>query len=327
MKNLLKTTQFSFVSQLHTTTRYLFWLLAVGLILCAASCSDADKTGAEPDVDPAIGQAVFAEAEDAANSFTQALRTKDQDAFKKMLGTEYQTILPVDTLDDEDVTNYLKAWDKSHTLVPQGDNKVLIAIGEGEWTLPIPVTKGSSGWYFDIDEGLERMRIRRIGRNELASMQVVLAYYDAQMEYALQDRNDNGFLEYAQKLSSTPGTTDGLFWEDEEGETVSPLGPLLADDSQGVGYYVYHYRILQAQGEAAKGGAYNYMLGDNMRAGFALIAWPAEYGESGVMSFIVSHSGIVYEQNLGPDGAEVAKAMTSYNPEEGWVPSKEVSGP
>lgn len=327
MKNLLKTTQISFISQLDTTTRYLFWLLAVGVILCAASCSDADKTGAELDVDSTLGQAVFAEAEDAANSFTQALRTRDQDAFRKILGTEYQTILPLDTVDEEDVSDYLNAWDKSNTLVPQGENKVLIAIGEGEWTLPIPITRGSSGWYFDIEEGLERMRIRRIGRNELSAMQAVLAYYDAQMEYAQQDRNGNGFLEYAQKLASTPGTTDGLFWEDEDGETVSPLGPLMADDSSGAGYFGYHYRILRAQGESAKGGAYSYMLGDNMRAGFALIAWPVEYGESGVMSFIVSHSGIVYEQNLGENSAEVAKAMTTYNPDDGWTPAKEVSGP
>ena len=327
MKKLFKPTQFSFVSQLQTTPGYLFWLLAAAVILFTASCSESDKTSAELNVNPDLEQAVFAEAEDAANSFTQALRTQDQDAFKKMLGTEYQTALPLDTVDEEDAVNYLNAWDKSHTLVPQGENKVLIGIGEGEWTLPIPITKGPSGWYFDMEEGLERIRIRRIGRNELSTMQAVLAYYDAQMEYAQQDRNGNGFLEYAQKFLSTPGTHDGLFWENEEGETISPLGPLMADDSPGAGYHGYHYRILHTQGESAKGGAYSYLLGDNMRAGFALIAWPAEYGESGVMSFIVSHSGIVYEQNLGPDGAEVANAMTSYNPEEGWVPAKEVSGP
>jgi len=324
MKNLLKTTQFSFFSQIHTPPKYLFWLLAAAVILFTASCSESDKTSAEPDIDPTLGLAVFAEAEDAANAFTQALRTRDQSASNKLLGADG---LPLGMVDEDDVVNYLKAWDKFHTLLPQGENKVLIAIGEGQWTLPIPITKGPSGWYFDMEEGLERIRIRQIGRNELATMQVVLAYYDAQMEYALQDRNGNGFLEYAQKLKSTPGTTDGLFWENEEGETVSPLGPLLADDSTGPGYYGYHYRILHAQGDSAKGGAYSYMLGDNMRAGFALVAWPAEYGESGVMSFIVSHSGIVYEQNLGPDGAEVAKAMTSYNPEEGWIPAKEVSGP
>lgn len=327
MKNLYNTNQSPVVSQSNRTTKYLLCLLALGVILFTASCSDADKTGAELNVDPTLGQAVFAEAEDAADAFTEALRTRNRDAFKKILGAEYEAVLPVDTVDDEDVDNYLNGWDEFHTLVPQGENTVLIAVGEGEWTMPIPVTRGSSGWYFDIEEGRERMRIRQIGRNELDTMQAVLAYYDAQMEYAQQDRNGNGFLEYAQKFISTPGTTDGLFWENEDGETVSPLGPLMADDSPGGGYHGYFYRILKAQGESANGGAYSYMLGDSMRAGFALVAWPAEYGESGVMSFIVSHSGIVYEQNLGPDGAEVAKAMTSYNPEEGWVPAKEVDGP
>ena len=327
MKNLFNSNQLPVVGQIHTSARYLFWLLVVGMVLCTASCSDSDEVSGVLNVDPALGQAVFANPEEAANLLAQALRDNDPELLNQLLGADFKAVLPLDTVDEEDVSNYLSAWDKFHTLVPQGENKVLIAIGENEWTLPIPITEGSSGWYFDIDEGLERMRIRQIGRNELATMQVVLAYYDAQMEYAQQDRNGDGFLEYAQKFISTPGTTDGLFWENEEGETVSPLGPLLADDGSGAGYHGYHYRILHAQGDSAKGGAYSYMLGDNMRAGFALVAWPAEYGESGVMSFIVSHSGIVYEQNLGPEGAEVAQAMTSYNPEEGWTPAKEVNGP
>jgi len=171
------------------------------------------------------------------------------------------------------------------------------------------------------------MRIRRIGRNELDTMQAVLAYYDAQMEYAQQDRDGDGMLEYAQQFISTPGAQDGLFWEVEAGETLSPLGPLVADRSQGGGYHGYFYRILKAQGENARGGAYSYMLGDNMQAGFALIAWPREYGESGVMSFLVSHEGIVYEQNLGPDGAGIAEAMSDYDPDVDWIPAEEVNGP
>ena len=327
MKKLFNTNQLPVVSQIHSSARYLSWLLAVAVVLCTASCSDTEEVSGVMTVDPTLGQAVFAKPEDAANTLAQALRDSDLELAKHLMGADYEVVLPLNTVNDEDVGTYLKAWDIFNTLVPQGENKVLIAIGENQWTLPIPITKGSSGWYFDIDEGLERMRIRRIGRNELDTMQAVLAYYDAQMEYAQQDRNGNGFLEYAQKFISTPGTTDGLFWENQEGETVSPLGPLMADDTPGGGYHGYHYRILHAQGESAQGGAYSYLLDGNMRAGFALIAWPAEYGESGVMSFIVSHSGIVYEQNLGPDGAEIAKAMTSYNPGEGWTPSKEVNGP
>ena len=147
------------------------------------------------------------------------------------------------------------------------------------------------------------------------------------MEYAELDHNDDGILEYAQKLASMPGTHDGLFWEQEDGEEISPLGPLMADHKSGDGYFGYSYRILSAQGESAKGGSYSYLLGGRMRVGFALIAWPNEYGESGVMSFMVSHAGIVYEQNLGIDGAELAEAMSSFNPDDGWVPAKEVSEP
>ena len=326
MKYLSKSNQLPVISQLLASTRYLFWLLAVGVLLCTASCSDTEDASAVLNIDTTLGQAVFAKPEVAASLLTQALKDNDENLTGQLLGDDYKVVLPFDSIKEEDVTNYLRGWDTFNSLVPLGENKVLIAIGESEWTLPIPITKGPSGWYFDIDEGLERMRIRRIGRNELSTIQAVLAYYDAQMEYAQQDRNGNGFLEYAQKLISTPGTTDGLFWENEEGDTVSPLGPLMADDTPGGGYHGYHYRILHSQGASAQGGAYSYLLGDNMRAGFALVAWPDEYGESGVMSFIVSHSGIVFEQNLGPDGTEVAKAMNSYNPDENWIPAKEVGG-
>lgn len=305
----------------------MFGLLAAGAILCTVSCSDSDQTSEELNVDPALGQAVFAMPEDAANAFTLALVNNDMEMFSKVLGADYREILPVDEIDNEDVDNFLAAWEKHNTLLPQGVQKMLIAVGEGEWTLPIPIVAGTSGWYFDMEEGVDRIRIRRIGRNELDAMQAVLAYYDAQMEYAQQDRNGNGLLEYAQKFISTPGAQDGLFWEVEAGATPSPLGPLLADRSQGGGYHGYFYRILNAQGENARGGAYSYMLGDKMQAGFALVAWPVEYGESGVMSFLVSHAGIVYQQNLGPDGADIAEAMPAYDPGADWTPAEEVNGP
>ena len=305
----------------------MFGLLAAGAILCTVSCSDSDQTNAELNVDPALGQAVFAMPEDAANAFTLALVNHDLEMFSKVLGADYREILPVDEIDSEDVGNFLAAWERHNTLLPQGDQKMLIAVGEGEWTLPIPIVAGTSGWYFDMEEGADRIRIRRIGRNELDAMQAVLAYYDAQMEYAQQDRNGNGLLEYAQKFISMPGAQDGLFWEVEAGATPSPLGPLPADRSKGGGYHGYFYRILKAQGENARGGAYSYMLGDKMRAGFALVAWPEEYGERGVMSFLVSHAGIVYEQNLGLDGADTAEAMSAYDPDANWTPAEEVNGP
>ena len=329
MKRLFENTQSTVIRQLHAASRHFLGLLAVATVVVSGtvSCSDTDQASVAMKFDPDLGQAVFADPVDAANAFTRALDTHDEELFLKLLGADYHEVLPLGDVDGEDVDNYLKAWKQANTLLPQGEHKVLIAIGKNEWTLPIPIAEGASGWYFDVDEGADRINIRRIGRNELATMQAVLAYYDAQLEYAEQDRNDNGMLEYAQIFSSTPGQQDGLFWQVEDGEKLSPLGPLMADHTPGGGYHGYFYRILTAQGGSAKGGAYNYMLGDKMRAGFALIAWPEEYGKSGVMSFIVSHAGIVYEQNLGPDGAETAEAMTSYNPDEDWLPVQEVNGP
>jgi hypothetical protein len=327
MNRLLENTQLTVVSQLHVVVKNLFGLLAAGAILGTVSCTEPDQAIVELTVDPVLGQAVFAVPEDAANAFVLAVANADKEMLSKVLGADYREVLPLDTVDGEDVDNFIVAAEKHTALLPQGDKKMLLAVGKGEWTLPLPIVAGKSGWYFDIEEGLDRMRIRRIGRNELATMQVVLAYYDAQMEYAQQDRNGNGLLEYAQQSISTPGAHDGLYWEVEPGETPSPAGPLMADHTPGGGYHGYFYRILDAQGEHARGGAYSYLLGDQMRAGFAVIAWPVEYGESGVMSFIVSHAGIVYEQNLGPDGAETAETMQAYDPGEGWIPAKEVDGP
>jgi hypothetical protein len=327
MKIKIKDTQTTVVSRLHTITKRLTSILAIGAILISTSCSDTEQADGELQVDPTLGQAVFATPEDAANAFTEGLINNDSDMFEKILGANYIEVLSLEDVDEEDVKSYLSAWDQRNTLLPQGENKMLVAVGNDEWPLPIPIAQGTSGWYFDVEEGRDRIRIRTIGRNELDAMQSVLAYYDAQMEYAEQDRNGNGLLEYAQQFISTDGAQDGLFWEAEASDQLSPLGPLLADRSEGGGYHGYFYRILNAQGTSARGGAYSYLIGNSMRSGFALIAWPEEYGESGVMSFIVSHAGIVYEQNLGPDGAETANAMTAFDPGDNWIPAEEVNSP
>lgn len=327
MKKLFEETQLSISSHSQAIGRNALRLLAVIMILVSVSCSDTEQVTQELKLDADLGQAVFAQPADAATAFAVALETKDSEMISQLFGPDYHQVLALGEVDNEDVDNYLNAWNLANKLIPDDEGKLLIAIGEGEWTFPVPIVEGDTGWYFDIVEGREGMAIRRIGRNELATMQAVLAYYDAQLEYAEQDRNDDGFLEYAQRFISTEGTRDGLFWEQEDGETVSPLGPLMADHTPGGGYHGYHYKILKEQGAAAKGGAHNYVLGDRMRAGFAVIAWPVEYGESGVMSFIVNHSGIVYQKNLGPDGEDIATAMTSYNPDEEWEPVKEVNDP
>ena len=301
-------------------------LLVISTTLFIVSCSGSGQPIAEQEVGPiSLNQAFYSSPEDAASALVQAIKNDNKELLSKVLGGNFREVLPLDKVTDNDVNNFLVAWEKNHTLIAQGDKKMLLAVGEQKWTFPVPIVLGTSGWYFDIKEGLERMRIRRIGRNELATMQAVMAYYDAQMEYAEQDRNNDGMLEYAQKFISTPGTHDGLYWDVAPDTAPSPLGTLLADRSPDGGYHGYYYHILNAQGKNAKGGAYSYLINNQMRAGFALIAWPKDYGDSGVMSFIVSHDGIVYEQNLGPEGAAIAKDMKTFDPDQNWLPSKEVN--
>lgn len=309
----------------------LFGILFAGLFLIAGLAFADDKAVMAASVSsstaaPGPGQAVYPTPEEAADAFTDAIRNNDREMMRKVLGDNYRDVLPLDDVDAEDVQNYLAAWDALHSLVPEGDKKRMVTIGKGGWTVPIPIVSGPKGWYFDLVEGLERMLIRAIGRNELSTMQAVMAYYDAQFEYAEQDRDGDGQLEYAQRIISTPGKKDGLYWEAASGEAPSPLGPLMGDQTPQGGYHGYYYRVLTAQGEHAEGGARSYMMGDGMRSGFALIAWPQVYGQTGVMSFIVSHSGIVYEQDLGADGSQTAKAKTAFDPGPGWTQVKELQG-
>ena len=162
------------------------------------------------------------------------------------------------------------------------------------------------------------MRIRRIGRNELSTMQAVLAYYDTQKEYAQADRNGDGMLEYARVLVSSPGRHDGLYWPVSDGEAQSPLGPLFGSDTPGSDFHGYYFKILTGQGANAPGGEYSYLIENRMAAGFALVAWPVAYGDSGVMTFLVSHDGRVYQNDLGPASDQTARTMTRFDPDSSW---------
>ena len=270
----------------------------------------------------AWAQKAYPTPQDAADAFTDALRKADRQALAVVLGSNYKQFVSTDGLDRSDIETYLAAWDKQHKVYNEGDTKAVVSVGEGGWTLPIPLTKHAAGWQFDVAAGADQMRTRRIGRNELATMQAILAYYDAQREYAAVDHNHDGIHEYAQKLVSSKGKQDGLYWEATPGGTESPLGPLLATQKpNGQGYHGYRYKILTAQGPDAPGGAYDYIIGKRMRSGFAAIAWPVRYGDTGVMSFIVSHAGVVYEKDLGPDTAAIAQRMTRFNPDSTWKKS------
>lgn len=270
----------------------------------------------------ALAQKAYPSAEAAADAFTEALRKADRKALGVVLGTNYKQFVPTGSVDRVDVESYLAAWDKQHKVNTEGDQKAVISVGDQGWTMPVPIVKRKAGWQFDVVAGADEMRTRRIGRNELATMQAILAYYDAQREYAAVDRNTDGIHEYAQKFVSTKGKKDGLYWESPLGLDESPLGPLLAQQKpKGPGYYGYHYKILTGQGKDAPGGAYDYIIGKRMRSGFAAVAWPARYGDTGVMTFMVSHAGIVYEKDLGPSTEAIAPAMTRFNPDSSWKKS------
>jgi hypothetical protein len=269
---------------------------------------------------PMLGHAQqtrFPSAEAAAAAFVDALAISDNDALRKILGPDYRSLhLEESTQDDK--LNFLSAWAKAHRVVAQGDNRAVLEVGESNWMLPIPMVKGAGGWAFDTRAGADELATKRIGRNELAAMEAALAYFDMQKEYASKERQRGQGLVYAQKFFSTPGKQDGLYWPSALGEDPSPMGPGYAAGGPGNGYHGYHFRILTAQGKNAKGGAYDYINKGRMSAGFALIAWPVKYGYSGIMSFMVSHDGVVYQKSLGPGGDAIARGMTRFNPDDTW---------
>jgi hypothetical protein len=270
---------------------------------------------------PALAQKAFPSPEAAMNAFGDAIATSDEDALKALLGPDFRTIIP--PVGAEARYRFLAAWAKSHAIKPDGDARAHVAVGNDGWTLPIPILRTAQGWRFDTRAGADEMRVRRIGRNELAVMQVLLAIYDAEKEYARQDRNGDGLLEYAAKFTSSPGKRDGLYWPTKQGEPQSPLGPAVAaaraaGGSSEAGYYGYRYKLLTGQGKNASGGAYDYTARGRMIGGFAAVAWPAKYGDTGIMTFMVSHDGVVYEKDLGPDTAARAAAITRFDPDSSW---------
>ncbi|MGL4318644.1 MAG: DUF2950 domain-containing protein [Pseudomonas sp.] len=268
----------------------------------------------------AQAQQTYPTADAAAEALVAALGTEKADAghMAALLGSDWQTYIPTDEVEREDVDAFLALYRQKHVIETAAAGHATLVVGNTPWSFPLPLVKGKDGWAFDAKAGGEELRVRRIGRNELATVQAALAYHDAQMDYAEVDRDGDGGLEYAQKFVSSDGQYDGLYWAEEPGIEESPLGPLFGDDLPNGEWHGYHYRILTAQGPSAPGGAYDYKLGDNMSRGFALIAWPARYGDSGVMSFMISHDGQVFEKDLGPDGAQLATSMERFDPDSSW---------
>ncbi len=265
----------------------------------------------------------FDTAEQAANSLVIAIARNDDTALADMFGDGYGQILPPGAVTPETIDRFLEGWVRYHTLQSVNDKTRVLSVGIHGWTFPVPIVREVEGWRFDSEAGKQQMRLRRIGRNELAAMQASLAYLDAQFEYANEDHDGDGILEYAQRFISSDGKRDGLYWEAGPGEPQSPLGPLLASHNPGDDYHGYRYRILTGQGAHAPGGAADYVERGNMVNGFALVAWPANYGDTGVMSFMLGRNGVLYEADLGPNGATYASAMPAYDPDPRWMPVAE----
>ncbi|MGE8064491.1 DUF2950 domain-containing protein [Pseudomonas sp. NPDC089569] len=268
----------------------------------------------------ATAQEAFPTPEKAAEAFVEALGTEhaDQARLTELLGEDWRTYIPREGVQRSDVDAFLKQYHEQHQIEKPDERKAILAVGNDQWTLPIPMIKGAKGWHFDMKAGSVEIRARRIGRNELAAVQAVLTYHDAQMDYASEDRDGDGALEYAQHIFSTPGEHDGLYWADDDSGQISPLGPMFGNAINDEDWHGYHFRILNAQGPSAPGGAYSYLIGDKMSRGFALIAWPAKYDDTGVMSFMISHDGQVFEKDLGPNGEKLALAMKRFDPDDSW---------
>ena len=277
----------------------------------------------------AVDQETFATPEAAVDALMAALQANDEAALLAIFGDKHRNL--VDTGDRaRDTTVRAEAAAQLATfrvLEERGNDRRVLLIGAQAWPLPIPLVRIGAAWRFATEEGVEELLNRRIGGNERNAIHVLRAYVDAQRRYASRDRNGDGVLQYAQKLASTEGKQDGLYWPADaaNGEEESPFGPLIGESAayrkghkKGDPYRGYHFRILTHQSKSAPGGAYSYVINGRMIAGFAMVAYPDQYGESGVMTFIVNHNGKVYQNDLGKNTAGMGAKMTSFDPGAGW---------
>jgi len=276
------------------------------------------------------GQKCFTSPEDAVKAFMEAMRTDNRKALSAIFGPSVSRISSGDAVQDRaDRKWFLEAYEEKNSLQKESYDKAVLLVGKEDWPFPFPLMKKNSVWVFDSKAGAEELINRRIGRNELRVMEAIDAYVAAQREFAGEDREGRGTHTYATRFMSTPGNKDGLYWEAKEGEKESPLGPLVARAAKE-GYvrrtnikrpspfHGYYFRILTAQGEAAPGGAYDYLVKGNMILGFGLIAYPAKYGSSGIMTFIVNQEGVIYQKDLGRNTKKSAAAIQKYDPDRTW---------
>jgi hypothetical protein len=318
------------------------WRGVIALVAAAlAASAAASARAATPEkptqkATPKTTQKSYATPEAAADALAAAISAQGNAALLEVLGPKAKPIIDSgDTVADANARErFEKAWTEAHAIETEGDAKATLDVGSDRWPFPVPIVKEPSGWRFDTDAGDDEILARRIGRNERSAIQVCLAYVDAQREYYEADPDKDGLLHYASRIASTQGKRDGLYWPTKEGEPESPLGPEFAAAKQegyapgkGAPYHGYRYRILTSQGPHAKGGAYDYVARKQLFGGFALVAWPATWGSSGVMTFLVNQDGVVFEKDLGPDTAKAVAKIKSFDPDPSWkaVPESETA--
>jgi hypothetical protein len=308
--------------------RTTFIALLIGTAIVAApQLSQAQETAPESaqiSIERFVGDEPpsFATADEALAAFKTAIAADTPEAIGKLLGLDVEMLKKSEGL----AQRLAEIREDAATLisVKDADGTRIITIGTEVWPFPFPVTKLDDGtWAFATYAGLEEIVNRRVGENELQAIATAKAYVDAQRDYAALDHDGDGVLEYAQKLVSGEGLTDGLYWPADEANGESPAGAAinqaaLDKANEGKGYFGYHFKILKSQGEKIAGGKYDYVINGNMIAGFALVAWPVQYAVSGVSSFVVNQAGIVYEKDLGEDTAKAIEAMETFNPDESW---------
>lgn len=277
--------------------------------------------------DARAATAVYPSPEKALDAFRSAVMSEGNQGLIALFGPEHQAdLVGGDPAEARLALQRLRAGiARGLSLVPAGPDQMTVVIGNQGWPMPIPLVKGADGWTFDVAAGIEEITDRRIGNHELAAIALCRAYLTAQVEYAAADHDGDQVLEYAQRLASTPGQQDGLYWQESASAGPSPFGPLAASAEEYLGqrkagepYRGYHFRILTGQGANPPGGKYDYVINGNMIAGYALLAWPADYGRSGIMTFQCSHQGMVFEKNLGENTAKLAAAITAYDPDKTW---------
>ncbi|HEY0456775.1 MAG TPA: DUF2950 domain-containing protein [Verrucomicrobiae bacterium] len=285
----------------------------------------------------AQGEQQFPDSKSAINALVTATKARDTNAMRKIFGPTGHELASADLVQaSEEFTKFQQRISEKVEPYQQSNERIILKLGNDGWPFPIPLVNRGGHWEFDTEAGQSEILNRRIGMNELGAIHVCQAYASAQREYASEDRNGDEVLEFATHLRSSPGTHDGLYWPVEPGEDLSPLGPLVAEAHQEGyrrenkiltepqhPYHGYYFKILTRQGKHAAGGKYNYIINGHMIGGFALVAWPAEWGNSGVMTFIINQQGKVFQKNLGPKTEREAAGMTTYDPDASWTPVRD----